>query len=129
MALSTEAGLRDVERELAEREPVFHRTAFATTPQELEAATDPDFFEVGASGRVHERRHVLEVVARRYADGVVDDGLRGRDFHCRRLAPDLFQLSYALTQGARETRRTSLWRRAAEGWRIVHHQGTVVEAG
>ncbi len=126
MALSTVAALGEVERELVEREPVFHRTAFATTRAELEAATDPDFFEVTASGRVHGRSYVLDVVARRYAEGVVDDGLRGRDFHCRRLAPDLYQLSYALTQGGRETRRTSLWRRAGGGWRILHHQGTVV---
>jgi hypothetical protein len=126
MAFTTEPRLRGVERELADLEPVFHRPLFGTTRAELEAGTDPDFFEVGASGRVYERGFVLDVVARRLADGTADDGLRGRDFHCRELAPDLYQLSYRLTQGERETRRTSLWRRVDGRWRIVHHQGTVV---
>ena len=126
MVLTTEPRLRGVERELADREPVFHRPVSGTTRAELEATTDPDFFEVGASGRVYGREFVLDVVARRHADGTAEDDLRGRDFHCRELAPDLYQLSYALTQGDRETRRTSLWRRVDGGWRIVHHQGTVV---
>jgi hypothetical protein len=126
MAFTTEPRLNGIERELTDREPVFHRPRFGTTRAELEAATDPDFFEVGASGRVYERDFVLDVVAQRYADGTAEDDLRGRDFHCRELAPDLYQLSYRLTQGDRETRRTSLWRRVDGRWRILHHQGTVV---
>jgi hypothetical protein len=129
MASTTQERLRAVERELVEREPVFHRALLGTTRAELEAATDPDFFEVGASGRVYGRDFVLDVVARRWADGAVEDDLRGRDFHCRELAPDLYQLSYALAQGDRDTRRTSLWRRVDGRWRILHHQGTVIAAG
>jgi hypothetical protein len=126
MAFTTEPRLRGVERELVEREPAFHRALTGTTRAELEAATDPGFFEVGASGQVYGREFVLDVVAARWAAGTADDGLRGHDFHCRELAPDLYQLSYALTQGDRETRRTSLWRRVDGGWQIVHHQGTVI---
>jgi hypothetical protein len=126
MAFTTEPRLREVERELVDREPVFHRPLLGTTRAELDAATDPDFFEVGASGQVYEREFVLDVVAQRYADGTAGDDLRGRDFHCRELAPALYQLSYRLTQGDRETRRTSLWRRVDGHWRILHHQGTVI---
>jgi hypothetical protein len=126
MAFTTQARLRAVERELVDREPVFHRPLCGTTRAELEATTDPDFFEVGASGRLYDRAFVLDTVARRWADGEPGDDLRGRDFHCRELAPDLYQLSYTLSQGDRDTRRTSLWRRVDGRWRILHHQGTVI---
>ena len=39
----------------------------------------------------------------------------------------IFSLTYTLIQGARVTRRATIWRRTAEGWKIVYHQGTVVE--
>jgi hypothetical protein len=51
-----------------------------------------------------------------------------RDFHCRRLADDVYLLTYTLLQDNRRlTRRSTIWRRTAEGWKIVYHQGTVVE--
>jgi len=28
--------------------------------------------------------------------------------------------------GGRRARRTSLWRRDPQGWRLVHHQGTLL---
>jgi hypothetical protein len=36
-------------------------------------------------------------------------------------------LTYTLHQGARITRRSTIWRRTGEGWKIVYHQGTMVE--
>jgi len=36
-------------------------------------------------------------------------------------------ITYALEQGPRITRRATLWRRTAAGWKILYHQGTIVE--
>jgi len=46
---------------------------------------------------------------------VVEDELALRD-----------ALAYTLRQEERLTRRASIWRRTAAGWKIVFHQGTVV---
>jgi hypothetical protein len=50
------------------------------------------------------------------------------DFYCKEVAPANYLLTYTLRQGLRVSRRTTLWRRAPNGWVIVFHQGTVVEA-
>jgi len=109
------------------REPIFHRPEHGTTRADFEAMTDPDFWEVGASGRRYSRELVLDELERRRASGVEDGPWQTEGFACRELAPDLYLLTYTLTQGQRVTRRATLWRRAAEGWKIVYHQGTVVE--
>jgi hypothetical protein len=50
------------------------------------------------------------------------------DFHCRRLAPDVYLLTYTLIQdGVRRTRRATIWQRTAENWKIVYHQGTLIQ--
>jgi hypothetical protein len=117
---------RAVLAELKQREPLFHRPEFAARRAELEAMTDRDFWEIGASGRRYSRAYVLDTVASR-AEDPVEDEWQTSDFHCRELAPDLYLLTYTLLQGERCTRRTSLWQRHASAWRVLFHQGTIVE--
>lgn len=50
-----------------------------------------------------------------------------RDFHCREIAPDDYLLTYTLEQGPRVTRRMTVRRRSGADWKIVYHQGTIVE--
>jgi hypothetical protein len=51
-----------------------------------------------------------------------------RDFYCRKLARDLYLLTYTLLQDStRLTRRSTIWQKTLEGWKIVYHQGTVVQ--
>jgi hypothetical protein len=85
-----------------------------------------DFWEIGASGRRYSRQYVLKTVTARAAKGI-QDRWETSDFYCRALAPDLYLLTYTLLQGERLTRRATLWQRAAPGWQILFHQGTVVE--
>ena len=49
------------------------------------------------------------------------------DFRCQRLAKDLYLLTYTLQDGVRLTRRSTIWRRTVEGWKVVFHQGTIVQ--
>ncbi len=88
--------------------------------------TDPDFWEIGASGRRYSRDHVLEVLDQRYGSPY-EDPWETSDFQCRQLAIDVYLLTYTLLQDTRVTRRSTIWRRAASGWRIVFHQGTEVK--
>jgi hypothetical protein len=125
-ALVTDLDLQAVLDELRQREPIFHRPEFGTTRSDFESMTDPAFWEVGASGRRYSREYVLATLEKRSASPA-EDLWETRDFHCREIAPDNYLLTYTLLQGERVTRRSTIWRRTAQGWKILYHQGTVVE--
>lgn len=114
--------------ELKRREPIFHRPEWGTTRADFERMTVEDYWEVGASGRVYSRQYVLDELERRYAHPH-EDPWETKDFQCRALGGDHFLLTYTLLQGMRVTRRSTVWRQTPDGWKIVYHQGTVVEEG
>lgn len=124
--LETDSALSDVLDELVRREPIFHRPELGTSRGDFEKMTEATFWEVGASGRRYSREYVLSVLEKRYAEPYMDDW-ETRDFHCAEIAPDNYLLTYTLAQGNRITRRSTIWRRTPEGWKIVYHQGTIVE--
>lgn len=117
-----------VRDELMQREPLFHRGEFGTTRKEFEMMTATEFWEVGASGRRFSREFVLAALEERYARSTEDVWEVG-DFHCLEIAPDNYLVTYTLMQHERVTRRATIWRRAADGWQIVYHQGTVAAPG
>jgi hypothetical protein len=123
--LITPARLAGVLEELVAREPIFHRLELGTSREALEQMTEPDFWEVGASGRRYSSEYVFETLEERYR-GNEPDPWQTRDFHCREIAPDNYLLTYTLVQDERVTRRATLWRWRGGAWRIVYHQGTVV---
>ena len=109
------------------REPIFHRPEFGTTRADFENMTDAAFYEVGASGRRYSREYVLDILQQRHAQPIESEVLETSDFHCLEIAPDHYLLTYALLQGERLTRRSTIWRRQGLSWKIVYHQGTVVQ--
>jgi hypothetical protein len=126
--LTTDPALWDVLEELKRREPIFHRRELGTTRADFESMTATDFWEVGASGRRYGREYVLAELEKRYARQHIDLW-EAKGFHCRRLAEDVYLLTYTLLQGERTTRRATIWQRTETGWKIVFHQGTVVQDG
>ncbi|WP_353064060.1 DUF4440 domain-containing protein [Tunturibacter psychrotolerans] len=124
--LETDPELAEVLEELSAREPIFHRAEFGVSREDFERMTVEEFWEVGASGRRYSRNTVLDELEKRYAAGD-DDVWETSEFQCRRLAENVFLMTYTLVQdGTRVTRRSTIWQRTAEGWKIVFHQGTVV---
>ncbi|MFB7333896.1 DUF4440 domain-containing protein [Streptomyces adustus] len=89
---------------------------------------DPEFVEVGASGR----RYTYEETVAGLPDkpGSSADGPRYRAsaFTGVVLAPGLVHLTFETEFDGVRARRTSLWRRrdAETGWRMYYHQGTPV---
>ena len=124
--LSTEFRLRHVLDELIAREPIFHRLELGTTRRGFENMVEPDFWEVGASGRRYSREYVLDRLEERHRTQR-EDRWQTRGFQCRELAPDNYLLTYTLDQEGRITRRSTIWRRREGEWRIVYHQGTLVD--
>ena len=118
----------DVLEELRRREPIFHRPELGTTRGDFEQMTEPEFWEIGASGRRYSRQYVLEVLEERFRAGIAwDDVWETSDFRCQELASNLYLLTYTLVQPQRKTRRSTIWRRSDHGWSIVFHQGTIVQ--
>jgi len=126
-SLTTAPELRDVLAELAAREPIFHRPEFGTARTDFERMTTDDFWETGASGRRYSRESVLNELERRKSRPC-EDVWEARDFYCRRLEKETYLLTYTLLQDHhRLTRRATIWQRADDGWKIIYHQGTVVQ--
>ncbi|HUA79679.1 MAG TPA: DUF4440 domain-containing protein [Dyella sp.] len=123
--LVTDPKLLPILDALQRREPIFHRPEWGTARADFEAMTEADYWETGASGRRYSRDYVLDVLEKRYSQPFEDDW-ETSDFHCMEIAADNYLLTYTLKQGARVTRRATLWRHTAQGWKIVYHQGTVV---
>ncbi|MFF8832825.1 DUF4440 domain-containing protein [Streptomyces sp. NPDC015131] len=106
--------------------------AVRASPAEAARLLDPEFTEVGASGRRWTREAMLGALpdlAPAPAGGppVEVSGMTGVQ-----LAPDLVHLTYETAAGGRRVRRSSLWRRDPSGgagsgaWRLYYHQGTPV---
>ena len=51
-------------------------------------------------------------------------------FHCRPIGSEVCLLAYTLIQNKiRKSRRLTVWRRTEVGWKILFHQGTIVQDG
>jgi hypothetical protein len=99
-----------------------------TSRAEAGQLLDPEFVEVGASGR----RWSYEEMLARLPDmaGNSEEGPRyvPSDITGVVLAPGVVHLTYETTIEGRRARRSSLWRRLDEemGWRMYYHQATPV---
>jgi hypothetical protein len=127
LKLATATHLLDVLEDLKRREPLFHRPEWGTQRSDFEDMTDGEFWEVGASGRCYGRAFILDTLDNRRAQRDLDVW-ETHGFHCQEIAPDNYLVTYTLHQGARVTRRATLWRRTNLGWKALYHQGTVVDA-
>jgi hypothetical protein len=124
--LVTDPSFLGILEDLKAREPIFHHPEFGTTRADFEGMMSADFWEVGASGRRYSKEFVLAELQRRHAGEYVDHW-ETSDFHCRKLAEDVYLLTYTLLQPERTTRRATIWQRTPAGRKIVFHQGTVVK--
>jgi hypothetical protein len=126
-ALTTPPEFEGVLAELSRREPIFHRPEFGTSRADFERMTAEDYWETGASGRRYSRQCVLDGLEERFSVPHADVW-ETSGFHCRRLSEDTYLLTYTLLQDKqRLTRRSTIWRSTADGWKIVYHQGTIVQ--
>jgi len=95
-----------------------------SSAEQLDRLLDPDFREIGASGRLWTRAETIEALAGggevRRGEPIGDSEMQGR-----RLASDLVLLTYVSHAAGRRAWRTSLWRRSGSQWRLLHHQGTL----
>jgi ribonuclease HI len=84
-------------------------------PAQVASLLHPDFWEIGASGRTWSHAEVLAALAN-------DPQPRATagDMAARRISDNVVLVTYS----AGDSRRSSLWVRGADGWRLLFHQGT-----
>jgi hypothetical protein len=88
--------------------------------KQLERLLHPDFIEFGSSGRVYNRRMMIEMMTQEVPAPVVI-----RDFEVRALSADTALVTYrSIGQAGQEARRSSIWVNDDKGWRVTFHQGT-----
>ncbi len=91
----------------------------------VEELLDPEFREVGASGRVWTRAEMLSALA---ADSPGEEApVQAMEMHGQLLTPSLVLLSYVSERAGRRAHRSSLWRHSNGRWRLLYHQGTLTD--
>lgn len=89
----------------------------------LEELLDPEFTEIGASGRLWARAQMIVALTE---DEAVPGPVPVVELTGRFAGPGLVLLTYLSDPDGRAARRSSLWRWSAGSWRVLHHQGTLV---
>jgi len=85
---------------------------------------DPEFTEIGASGRLWTRTEMIAALTEDEDD--VPEPVPVLEVTGRVVGPDLVLVTYLSDPAGRAARRSSLWRRSQGSWRLLHHQGTLV---
>ena len=106
-----------------------------SSPAALDSLLDPEFQEVGASGRLWTRGDTIQAWTRDQQDAPTP--IRDEQMTGRHLADHLVLLTYTSDESGRRARRTSLWRFDKAGWMATStppghtHQlnGSTPEAG
>lgn len=124
----TDPHLLPIVHELLALEPIFHTKEFGLTRSDFEKRMSPDYWEVGASGRRYDREFILNFLSENPPLDAASAGWQCSDHAIRELGPNIYLLTYTLLQGERLTRRATIWQKTEECWRILYHQGTIVNA-
>ena len=117
--------------ELKSREPIFHHPdKFGRTKEDILAQICDDFSEVGASGNVYTKQDVIDTLLIRYNDPGYQDIWETKDFELKEIAKNNYLLTYILIQDkTRITRRSTIWQKIGDDFKILYHQGTIVKEG
>jgi hypothetical protein len=91
---------------------------------QLEELLDPDFGEIGKSGRLWTREALIAALV---ADTDPEQlNIKVSDMSGRTVGPGFVLLTYVTRVEGLRGRRSSLWRHSMKGWRILHHQATPI---
>ena len=111
---------------LIELETSLHSETVRKSKDKLSELLHGEFIEIGASGKVYDKNHIIESLPKESALK-----LRATDFKLRELSPEIQQLTYNLesSTGGNSTRytlRSSLWKNNNDKWQIIFHQGAAL---
>lgn len=103
-------------------EHALHRMDLRHDREQLDQLLADDFVEIGVSGRVYDKTTIIDELHVEPDDTFIDAiGLHGR-----LVSDDVVLVHYETTGPSGFARRTSLWVRYYDSWRLSFHQGTLV---
>jgi hypothetical protein len=100
----------------------------------LEQVLDDEMVEFGKSGKIYDKRSIIQAVEGERSDAAPADHLEMVDAKAALLSADTVLFTYRLQVRPRSgTRavaslRSSVWRKADGVWRLLFHQGTAAPA-
>ena len=97
------------------------------SPAQVDELLDPDFREIGISGRMWTRPEMVSALAEESSDD--DEQVVATELNAAVVGPGLILVTYTTDRRERRARRSSLWRRSGSAWRLLHHQGTLLTHG
>ncbi|RKL65398.1 DUF4440 domain-containing protein [Salipaludibacillus neizhouensis] len=88
--------------------------------EELDNILDDDFFEIGSSGYMFDKKECLE-------SGVVLTEMSLHNYEIYPLSSDLVLSTYFIVDKTRNrnTLRSSIWKLIDDRWKLYFHQGTI----
>ncbi|MEU9156860.1 DUF4440 domain-containing protein [Streptomyces sp. NPDC048417] len=92
------------------------------SPELVLELLDPEFTEIGASGRRWDAVSILTVTSGGSVSA--ESPVQVSEMSGTLLAPGVVHLTYFADNQGRRVRRSSLWRLTETGWRLYFHQGT-----
>ena len=93
---------------------------------QFEQLLDPDFGEIGKSGRLWTRGEMITTLVTDADTDPNQHSINFSDMSGRKVGPGFVLLTYVTEVEGRRARRSSLWRQLTKGWRVLHHQGTPI---
>ncbi|MBI1210787.1 MAG: DUF4440 domain-containing protein [Alphaproteobacteria bacterium] len=108
--------------EIRELELSLHRLDVRTSRERVEQLLADDFTEFGRSGRIYDKRMIVDLLAQETSDTPPAVA----EFEARFLSEAIVLVTYRAIRAAEQTLRCSIWRRESAGWRMTFHQGTPI---
>jgi hypothetical protein len=119
-------------RTVIERELWLLQPQVRAAPGEVQALLHPEFREFGASGRRWSQADMITSLTAEEPAAEEPGGeeplITATEMTGTRLANDVIHLTYVSQRGERRARRSSIWLRTQDGWRVYFHQGTLIPA-
>lgn len=135
--MSKKDNINEIKEFIRKREPIFHNRELTNTREDIDNEMHKCYWEISASGKLYTREFVLDYLEERYKNNPVDVMIKENwkilEFDVINLADDVYMATYILdgqiVDGKnRPTRRTTLWKgNIDEGFKILFHQGTVIQ--
>ena len=114
---------------LIDLEKSLHRSSTRKSVEKLDELLHDDFEEIGASGKTYNKNQIMEELIKE-----TPLTIHASDFELRMFSEEIVQLKYrtkntAGTESKPVTLRSSIWKYEGTKWKMVFHQGTVVQTG
>ncbi|PKK82959.1 MAG: DUF4440 domain-containing protein [candidate division Zixibacteria bacterium HGW-Zixibacteria-1] len=122
--MNTEESLHEMLLQLEER---LLQPETRHSPVDVAMLLADDFFEIGGSGRIHDRQSIIEELSTETTPLITIS-----DFRMKILAPDSALVTYrAVFHGhdevpAKHSLRSSIWKNVGGAWKMIFHQGTPI---